>query len=53
MMDETGLWNGNVSFRSFVDHDTFDDSIAKCSMKQWDTGAVAVSATRYVFSNVH
>ena len=50
MMDETGLWNGNVCLRTYVDPDTLDNGVIQCSKNQRDTGVVAISATGIVYS---
>lgn len=50
MMDETGLWNGNVCLKTYVDPETMDNGIIQCSKSQRDTGVVAISATGVVFS---
>ena len=49
MMDETGLWNGSVSLRTYVDPETCDASIIKNCRKERDTGVVAISASGVVF----
>ena len=49
MMDETGLWNGNVCLKTYVDPETMDNGVIQCSKNQRDTGVVAISATGVVF----
>ena len=50
IMDETGLWNGGVSLRTYVDPSTNDNSIITTCKKERDTGVVAISATGIIFS---
>ena len=43
-MDETGLWNGSVATRTFVDPSTMDSSVVSPGDHRRDTGVVALSA---------
>ena len=43
-MDETGLWNGSVSPRTYVDQETMDAGVVSNGNHRRDTGVVSVSA---------
>ena len=49
-MDETGLWNGNVCLRTYVDPETQDSSVISDCVKKRDTGIVAISADGIIYS---
>ena len=43
-MDETGLWNGSVSPRTYVDPETMDSGVVSMGNHWRDTGVVSISA---------
>ena len=43
-MDETGLWNGSVSQRTYVNPSTMDSGVVSPGDHKRDTGVVALSA---------
>ena len=47
-MDETGLWNGSVSPRTYVDPSTMDVGVVSLGNHRRDTGVVAISASGVV-----
>ena len=47
-MDETGLWNGSVVSRTYVNPETKNSGIVSEGNHCRDNGVVAISADRYV-----
>ncbi|KAH0792574.1 hypothetical protein GPJ56_003559 [Histomonas meleagridis] len=45
MMDETGLWNGSVASRTYVDPESMDSGVVSEGNHRRDTGVVAISAS--------
>ena len=43
-MDETGLWNGSVVSRTYVNPETMDSGVVSKGNHRRDTGVVAISA---------
>ena len=43
-MDETGLWNGSVAPRTYVDPETMDSGVVSMGNYRRDTGVVSISA---------
>ena len=43
-MDETGLWNGSVAPRTYVDPETMDASVVSVGNHRRDTGVVSIAA---------
>ena len=50
IMDETGIWNGAVTLRTYVDPETQDASVLSECVKQRDTGVVAISAEGEIYA---
>jgi hypothetical protein len=50
VMDETGLWNGSVVARTYVDPETLDPSVLELGDRRRDTGVAALSLEGDVFA---
>ena len=48
-MDETGLWNGSVVSRTYVNPETMDSGVVSEGNHRRDTGVVAISADGRVY----